>query len=242
MEPLECPHCRSTKVVKNGRTYYGKQNHKCRNCKRQFVERQPVKQYSQPQLVEKLLLERLSLRAICRILQVSMGCLTYRLQALWQEQAYQLPIGSLLAQAEVKLLAVEADELWSFVGNKHIQQWIWLAIERRSGLVVGFYIGDRSAASAECLWYSIDPTIRSKALFFSDDWDAYGRVIPACQHTTGKADTPIIERFNNTLRQRCSRLVRRTLSFSKNVENHYQAILFFLRHHNLEILAKKPSL
>jgi insertion element IS1 protein InsB len=191
--------------------------------------------------MEKLLLERLSLRSICRIMEVSMGWLTYRLKARWQEQAYKLPIGS-LAHPEVKLLAVEADELWSFVGNKHIQQWVWLAIERRSGLVLGFYIGDRSAASAECLWYSIDPVIRSKALFFSDDWDAYGRVIPAYQHTTGKADTPIIERFNNTLRQRCSRLVRKTLSFSKSVENHYQAILFFLRHHNFEILAKNPSL
>ncbi|MFN8355833.1 MAG: IS1 family transposase [Spirosomataceae bacterium] len=69
----------------------------------------------------------------------------------------------------MKLLAVEADELWSFVGNKHIQQRVWLTIERRSGLLVGFYIGDRSATSAEYLWYSIDPDIWSKALFFSDD-------------------------------------------------------------------------
>lgn len=35
---------------------------------------------------------------------------------------------------------------------------------------------------------------------------------------TGK--TSYIERFNNILRQRVSRLVRKTLSFSKSLENH----------------------
>jgi hypothetical protein len=43
-----------------------------------------------------------------------------------------------------------------------------------------------------------------------------------------------IERFNNTLRQRLSRLVRDTLSFSKKVENHIGAIKFFICHYNLE--------
>lgn len=132
---------------------------------------------------------------------------------------------------------------WSGSGNLALTKILALDyFERSSGLVVGFYIGDRSAASAKCLWYSIDPAKRAKALFFSDDWDGYSTVIPACQHTTGKADTPITERFNTTLRQHCSRLLRKKLSFSKSVENHYQAILFFLRHHNPEILARNPSL
>ncbi len=39
---------------------------------------------------------------------------------------------------------------------------------------------------------------------------------------TGK--TSYIERFNNKLRQRVSRLVRKTLSFSKSLENHIGAI------------------
>lgn len=40
--------------------------------------------------------------------------------------------------------------------------------------------------------------------------------------------TSYIERFNNTLRQRVSRLVRKTLSFSKNVNNHIAAIWNFI--------------
>ncbi|WP_460944757.1 IS1 family transposase [Spirosoma daeguense] len=50
-----------------------------------------------------------------------------------------------------------------------------------------------------------------------------------------------MERSNNTLQQRCSWLVRKTLSFSKSVENYYQTTLSFLRHYNFEILAKNPS-
>jgi insertion element IS1 protein InsB len=42
-----------------------------------------------------------------------------------------------------------------------------------------------------------------------------------------------IERFNNTLRQRVSRLVREALSFSKKLANHIGAIKLFICHYNL---------
>ena len=45
-----------------------------------------------------------------------------------------------------------------------------------------------------------------------------------------------IERFNNTLRQRVSRLVRKTLSFSKKLENHIGAIIYFINHYNKSLL------
>ena len=41
-----------------------------------------------------------------------------------------------------------------------------------------------------------------------------------------------IERFNNTMRQRISRLVCSTLSFSKKLENHIDAIWYFIHHYN----------
>ncbi|MDF5738566.1 IS1 family transposase, partial [Nostoc sp. S13] len=41
-----------------------------------------------------------------------------------------------------------------------------------------------------------------------------------------------IERFNNTMRQRISRLVRKTLSFSKKLDNHIGAIWYFIHHYN----------
>ena len=34
---MECPHCGSTNIRKNGKRR-GKQNHLCKNCKRQFID------------------------------------------------------------------------------------------------------------------------------------------------------------------------------------------------------------
>ena len=33
-----CPSCNSKQIVKNGKIHNGKQNHKCRDCGRQFVQ------------------------------------------------------------------------------------------------------------------------------------------------------------------------------------------------------------
>jgi insertion element IS1 protein InsB len=41
-----------------------------------------------------------------------------------------------------------------------------------------------------------------------------------------------VERFWCTVRQRCARFVRRTLSFSKCLENHIDALWFFIHLHN----------
>ena len=138
---------------------------------------------------------------------------------------------------------MEADELWSFVGAKDCPEWLWLAVERRSKLVVGFHIGGRGQEGALGLWFSIPKELRKKVLVFTDDWDAYATILAKGQHQVeGKKQTVKIERFNNTLRQRCARLVRETLSFSKNWEHLYLAIKYFLVHYNLERLTKNPSL
>ena len=62
---------------------------------------------------------------------------------------------------------------------------------------------------------------------YTDFWAAYATVFPCCRHQAvgkGTGLTSYIERFNNTLRQRVSRLVRDTLSFSKKLQNHLGAI------------------
>src|SRR6516225_10131008 len=81
------------------------------------------------------------------------------------------------------------------------------------------------------------------AKFYTDQYDVYKGVIPAERHkaiTKQARKTNHIERFNNTLRQRLSRLVRDTLSFSKKVENHIGAIKFFICHYNLEKAGALP--
>lgn len=71
----------------------------------------------------------------------------------------------------------------------------------------------------------------------------YKGVIPAERHRaiTKKArKTNHVGRFNNTLRQRVSRLVRDTLSFSKKLANHIGVMKFFICHYNLEKATALP--
>ncbi len=68
-----CPTCASSYIVKNGRIHNGKQRFKCHECGRQFVE-QPTKKVidqSTRELIDRLLLERISLAGIARALEVS---------------------------------------------------------------------------------------------------------------------------------------------------------------------------
>ena len=69
-----CPACNSQKIVKNGHIHNGKQNHICKDCLRQFVENSTQKTITdyQKKLVAKLLLERISLRGICRVMNITM--------------------------------------------------------------------------------------------------------------------------------------------------------------------------
>jgi insertion element IS1 protein InsB len=135
-------------------------------------------------------------------------------------------------------LTIECDELWSFVLSKENMFYVWLAIDRKTREIVGCYIGDRSRESAKKLWASLPPVYRQCAVAYTDFWVSYETVIPRKRHrAVGKetGQTNHVERLNNTLRQRISRLVRQSLSFSKNVENHIGAIWYFIHDYNAQL-------
>ncbi len=128
--------------------------------------------------------------------------------------------------------------MWSFVGCKQNQQWIWLAIDADTREIVGVFIGERSRQAAKQLWQSLPAVYRQCAVCYTDFWSAYEQVLPSKRHRavgkeTGK--TSYIERFNNTLRQRVGRLVRKTLSFSKKLSNHIGAIWYFIHDYNASL-------
>jgi insertion element IS1 protein InsB len=86
------------------------------------------------------------------------------------------------------------------------------------------------------LWTKIPKAYRRHGTFYTDQYVVYKGVIPAEQHhaiSKLARKTNHIERFNNTLRQRFSRLVRSELSFSKKLANHIGAIKMFICHYNL---------
>ena len=144
------------------------------------------------------------------------------------------------AEAEeliIYTLEAEIDEMFSFVGKKANKQWIWIALDVKSRQIVAFHVGDRRGQSAKALWDSIPESYRQHATFYTDVWCTYEGVIPEKQHRVVNKQMGItnpIERFNCTVRQRVSRLVRESLSFSKKLANHIGAIKYFICHYNLD--------
>jgi insertion element IS1 protein InsB len=231
-----CPACGSTRYKKNGHTRHGKQNHLCKNCERQFSAG-----------ADNLLIaaERLSLRGICRAVGVSLTWLLHFMVECFASCPAHLHARLPASPAKVWVykLDAEADEMWSFVQKKTNKQSIWLAMDATTRQSIAFHVGDRSRESAKALWSEIPAVYQEHAIFHTDQYEVYNGVIPAERHkaiTKQARKTNHIERFNNTLRQRLSRLVRATLSFSKKVENHIGAIKFFICHYNLEKAAALP--
>jgi insertion element IS1 protein InsB len=136
----------------------------------------------------------------------------------------------------LRRLEVEADEMANFVQKKVNKPWIWIAMDAKSRQVIAFHVGDRSRRSAKHLWAKLPEAYRQHATFYTDQYVVYAGVIPAAQHraiSKWARTTNHIERFNNTLRQRVSRLVREALSFSKKLAHHLGAIKLFICHYNL---------
>ena len=233
---LRCPRCQLSHIKRNGHTYYGKQNYQCKLCDRQFVLRHESVSQEKRELIKSLLLERISLRGICRVLKVSLTWLINFIERLYQSTPEDLHFVVPEAQ-EIEIFCVEADELWSFVARRENKRWIWLVLERRSRQIIALHIGDRSQDSAVALWAKVPFSIKAQALVLTDCWDAYALAMPSAQHTACEKQSgqvSLVERFNCTLRQRVSRLVRKSLSFSKSDWFHEEAIKYFIAHYNLQ--------
>jgi IS1 family transposase len=197
---------------------------------------QPISEDTR-KLIDKLLLEKISLAGIVRATGVS---------PRWLQYYVNKKLGAVKREVEVKSkkkgkLTIQCDEMWSFVGNKGNKQWIWLAIDVLTKEIVGVYIGQRDKDGAQGLWNSLPAVYRQCAVSYTDFWSAYGIVFPKKRHrAVGKdtGQTNYIERFNNTMRQRISRLARKTLSFSKKLSNHIGAIWYFIHSYNANLSIK----
>jgi IS1 family transposase len=186
------------------------------------------------QLIDKLLLERISLRVIARVTGVSWSWL----QNYVNNKLAAVPSQIKVSEKSKGKLVIECDEMWSFVFSKAIKVYIWLAIDRTTREIIGCYLEDRSRQSAQKLWASLPGVYRQCAVTYTDFWEAYKTVIPSKRHrAVGKesGQTNHIERLNNTFRQRISRLVRKSLSFSKKMDNHIGAIWYFIHDYNAQM-------
>ena len=238
---VSCTRCHSNQTVKNGKTHSGTQSYRCRHCGKQFVlnpKKGPIPRETK-EIIHRMLFERVSLAGIARVTGVSERWLQTYVNETYEKTSKSVSpaaIESLRDHGNKKKIEIQGDELWSFVGKKKIKQWVWLAIEKESRVIVGVYIGDRGGQAAKNLWNNIPEVLKERCLIvYTDFWKADVEAVAKEKHLRCGKETGLtnyIERFNNTLRQRCSRLVRMALSFSKKIENHIGAIWLFIHHYN----------
>jgi IS1 family transposase/transposase-like protein len=239
---VTCRHCGSSDLIKYGLAPNGKQKYRCRTCGRQSRENPDSAAYSAERKEEILRAyqERSSLRGLERTFGVARSTVISWLK----KKARDLPpLRKTLIPPDPNdptATVLELDELWSFVCKKLNQVWIWFALCRKTRQIVAFVLGDRDEATCRKLWRAI-PLAYRRGTCYTDFWKAYQAVIPAKQHRpVGKetGETAHIERFNNTLRQRLARFVRKTLSFSKSRLMHEICLRLFVLRYNTAIRHK----
>jgi hypothetical protein len=173
MVPREaCPQCGSRLYKRHGHSHTGKQNHRWKLCGRAFVlppENQVITE-EQRTLIERLRLERVSVRGICRAVRVALRWLlplmVERFQAAPAPLYVELPVSP--RAVILQRLKAEVDELWSFVGTKANRQGVWSAMAATTRQVSAFHVGDRRGQSATALWERLPAVYQERATFSTE--------------------------------------------------------------------------
>jgi insertion element IS1 protein InsB len=230
-----CPRCKSSKYKKNGHIHGGKHNHQCNDCGRQFVQRSEQYLISDDKrcLIERLLVERISLRGICRAVGVGLKWLLGFLSQCVEALPDHLQVQPITCHGNVMLrrLEVEADEMAGFVQKEVKKQWIWIAMDAKSRQVIVFHVGDRSRRSAKRLWAKMPEAYRQHATFYTDQYVVYAGVIPAAQPRAIKQVGPH-NQSHRAFQQHAppARLPSSAcgISFSKKLAHHIGAVKLFI--------------
>ena len=222
---VNCPHCQSSKVVKNGKKKNGRQNLLCRNCSKQFLAHYQNRGADPAikQLAIRLLERNNGIRDIENVLQISRCCVLNTLI----RKGKSIPIKPTLAYYR----SVQIDEVWSYVGKrKKGKYWLLYAYIAEHDQILAYACGSRSAKTVRQLLKKLkDVEIEE---YCTDHWKAFTKVMPAEKHKIGKDYTKNIEGVNNCLRARNRRFVRRTSCYSKKKENHHASINIMFNYPN----------
>ena len=226
---VTCPICGTEDVVRHGTLPKGEQRFRCRNtdCTKNTFILNYTSLGRQPGIADKIInmaMNASGIRDTARVLGISPATVigTLKGQEGRLSQVNTAFLRSLCPkQVQVKITRVEVaegDEMWSFVGSKSRQHWLWHAIDHHSGKVLAYVLGRRKDKVFKRLKTLLKPFgIRR---FCTDDWGAYARDPLGKEHVVGKDMTWKIERKHLTLRTRIKRLARRTICFSKSILMH----------------------
>jgi hypothetical protein len=164
---ISCPNCHSITVRKNGSIHSGKQKYECLACLKQFVENPQNKIIPDDtkERIRRSLLERVSLEGICRIFDVSMPWLLGFMEKTFQSLPEDLNATVIAENDEFEVAVLEGDEMWSFVGSKDNDQWLWLVMHSATRQILAFHVGKRTKASGEALMAKLPAELKKKPTF-----------------------------------------------------------------------------
>jgi insertion element IS1 protein InsB len=147
--PIRCPRCLTTNVKKYGLNFNReKQQYKCKACKYKFVDKGQewfICRQKQ-ELVKKLLVEPISLRGICRVLDLSLTWLLKFIEELYRHLPDDLNCHIPVRQVRegdrfyIKLIDSQADELWSFVKKRDYVYYLRLVMHSQTRQVIAFEV------------------------------------------------------------------------------------------------------
>jgi insertion element IS1 protein InsB len=206
---MECPECRASKIVKNGRIK-GKQNYICKDCGRQFIDNYEAHRGYPPQIKQQCLsmyVNGMGFRAIERVTGVHNTTVLD-----WVKQVGEnLP--DYYNPEQVPSVG-ELDELETFVGSKKIRFGTGCAVDHFKEGILGWVLGNHSAETFRPLWETLVSTWKCY-FYVTDGWVVYPMFIPDGDQIVSKTYMTRVESENTRLRHYLARLTRKTLCYSK---------------------------
>jgi IS1 family transposase len=157
------------------------------------------------------------------------------LQAVNQARLAKLePTQTIVRLCQWEEVEAEVDEMWSFVGSKQQQRWLWHAIDHETGEVLAYVLSNHQDSAFLGLKAMLEPF--GIMQFYTDGWGAYEHHLDPTFHTVGKRNTQTIERKHLTLRTRIKRLARKTICFSKSTWLHDVVIGLFINRYEFGLI------
>ncbi len=108
--------------------------------------------------------------------------------------------------------------------------WLWVAVSRQVGQVLGFAFGPRDRETLALCWQDVPTGYLDKPVV-TDGLETYRSFFSAEQHRAvekGSGETSIVESLNTKWRQRQSGLVRRSCGVSRRIETDLLERFFLL--------------
>lgn len=131
-----------------------------------------------------------------------------------------------------RITDLQLDEMWSFVGKKANQRWLWYGFDAARKQIVGWQTGRRTDATCERLLAKLAGC--QVLRYCTDEWESYEKLLPEERHWVGKGATQGIERQNLNFRTHLKRYQRKTICFSKTDEMHDAVTKLYISHSNQE--------